>query len=357
MEFATSKVISCQMHYKNDVNRASLKISDSYKDVFKNICHEMCSITTVAEYNDRKKWLEEIANIFPQITSWINWWDARKYHTVPAFRRLGYSNVTLAESGNSTLKWHTQLWLLEAACDDTSTMLTQIHEVKLFLTQQTASSSRGPCSLSCEMADIETQICAARGYAAEFNNNDACSAALQENTNPQVFIPSSGARHRPVKTNYKHTGSICTKKETKEKKTVKKTSHIGLAHQITVAEAILAKKEVNYSPQVPPKDNVPEVVLMDALGIRRCHGCKGEILKQNCQHPKDLVFQLQALQIWRTKGWQDWQQCYRNVYFHLKSHACSYTTINLQLNVSPWLQTYLHYCHKTTCASFGNRTC
>ena len=37
----------------------------------------MCSVTTVAEYNDRKKRLEEIADIFPQITSWINWWDAK----------------------------------------------------------------------------------------------------------------------------------------------------------------------------------------------------------------------------------------------------------------------------------------
>ena len=74
------------MHYKNDVNRASLKISDSYKDMFKNICHEMCSVTTVAEYNDKEKWLEEIANIFPQISSWINWRDARKYHIFPAFR-------------------------------------------------------------------------------------------------------------------------------------------------------------------------------------------------------------------------------------------------------------------------------
>ena len=55
LEFATSKVVSCQMHYKNNVNRASLKISDSYKDVFKNLCHKMCSVTTVAEYNGRKK--------------------------------------------------------------------------------------------------------------------------------------------------------------------------------------------------------------------------------------------------------------------------------------------------------------
>ena len=72
LEFATSKVVSCQMHYKNGMNRASLKIGDTHKDVFKNIYHEMCSVTTVAEYNDRKKQLEEIADIFQQITSWIN---------------------------------------------------------------------------------------------------------------------------------------------------------------------------------------------------------------------------------------------------------------------------------------------
>ena len=104
LEFTMSKVVSCQMHYTNDVNRPSLKIGDSYKDVFKNICHKICSVTILAEYNDRKKQLEEIANIFPQITSWINWWDARKYHIFPAFRHLGYSNVTLTKSGNSTLK-------------------------------------------------------------------------------------------------------------------------------------------------------------------------------------------------------------------------------------------------------------
>ena len=101
LNFVTSKVVSCQMHYNNDVNRVSLRISDSYRDLFKNICHEMCSIASVDEYNKKKKWLEEIANIFPLISSWINWWDARKHHIFPVFRYLGYSNVTLAESGNN----------------------------------------------------------------------------------------------------------------------------------------------------------------------------------------------------------------------------------------------------------------
>ena len=43
----------------------------------------MCSVATVGKYNKKKKRLEEIANIFPQIISWINWWDARKYHMFP----------------------------------------------------------------------------------------------------------------------------------------------------------------------------------------------------------------------------------------------------------------------------------
>ena len=94
----------------------------------------MCSVATVAEYNEKKKWLDELANIFSNITWWRTWWDARKYHMFPAFRHFGYSIVTLAESGNSMLKHHMQLWLLEAACDLTSTILTQIHEFKSFLT-------------------------------------------------------------------------------------------------------------------------------------------------------------------------------------------------------------------------------
>ena len=64
----------------------------------------MCSVATIGEYNEKKKWLDEIANIFPDITSWINWWDARNYHMFPAFRYFSYSNVTLSMSGNSMLK-------------------------------------------------------------------------------------------------------------------------------------------------------------------------------------------------------------------------------------------------------------
>ena len=70
----------CQMHYKSDVNRVSSRIGPSYRDFFKTICHEMCSVATVAEHNEKKKWLDKIANIFPETYQWPAWWKARKYH-------------------------------------------------------------------------------------------------------------------------------------------------------------------------------------------------------------------------------------------------------------------------------------
>ena len=91
-----------------------------------------------------------------------------------------------------------QLWLLEAAQDDTSTLLIQIHEFKSFQTQQTSSCSKGPCSLTCERANRATQICATKGYAAEFSNKNAHTAALEENANPQVVQGTGLQRLRQV---------------------------------------------------------------------------------------------------------------------------------------------------------------
>ena len=68
VNFVTSKVLSCHMHYTNDVSRVSLRIGLSYRDLFKSICYGMCFIATVAEYNEQNQWLDEIANLFPYIS-------------------------------------------------------------------------------------------------------------------------------------------------------------------------------------------------------------------------------------------------------------------------------------------------
>ena len=49
-------------------------------------------------------------------------------------------------------------------------------------------------------ANRATQIHRAKACAAEFSNKHACLEAIEENTNPQVCVPSGGTGHRPVKT-------------------------------------------------------------------------------------------------------------------------------------------------------------
>ena len=52
VNFITSKEVSCQKHYKNDVNRVSFRNRLSYRDLFQSICYGMCSLATVAQYNE-----------------------------------------------------------------------------------------------------------------------------------------------------------------------------------------------------------------------------------------------------------------------------------------------------------------
>ena len=91
VDFMVSKVVSWQIHYKSDVNKASLRLGVSVIDEFKNICNRMCTVTIVTQYNEQNKVLDEIANLFPDMATWVAKWNARKYHIFLAFRRLGYS--------------------------------------------------------------------------------------------------------------------------------------------------------------------------------------------------------------------------------------------------------------------------
>ena len=99
-------------------------------------------------------------------------------------------------------------------------------------------------------------------------------------------MPSSGARHRPVKTKTGIEGTFCEKKKQK-KAAVNKNMHVGLGRQLKEAKAILAQEDVliDCSPpctQEPPKENFLEVVLLDTLGVRKCYSCKGQIIRKNC---------------------------------------------------------------------------
>ena len=70
------------------------------------------------------------------------------------------------------------------------------------------------------------------------------------------------------------------------------------------AEAILAKEDALIACSPPysqelPEENFLEIVPPAALGLRKCHGCKGEIIRIKCPPPKRFGLCMQALQIWK----------------------------------------------------------
>ena len=64
--------------------------------------------------------------------------------------------------------------------------------------------------------NIAIQIHAAKAYAAKFSNKNGHPAALEENANPLVFVPSGDLRHMPAKTKAGIEGTFVQEKETKE---------------------------------------------------------------------------------------------------------------------------------------------
>ena len=122
-----------------------------------------------------------------------------------------------------------------------------------------------------------------KAYVAEFSNKHAWHEVMKENTNPQVFLPASGVRHRLLKRRSGIEGKFVKKKQKKGRTNVYKTMYVGLGRQLKEAEAILAGENadapIDCSPpcgQEPPKENFLEIVFLAALGIRDCHSCEGD---------------------------------------------------------------------------------
>ena len=82
--------------------------------------------------------------------------------------------------------------------------------------------------------------------------------------------------------------------------------HVGLGRQLKETEAILTEEDVPIDccpscTQDLPKKKIPEVILLADFSVRKCHGCKGEIIRTMCPTPKDLHFHRQALKIWKDQ--------------------------------------------------------
>ena len=334
LDYCLSKVVSCQLHFKKDLLRQVSKIGESFREEFYKIGMQLCQAATVAEYNTLKSLLDEYGKQFPAIQPWIDWWDARKYHVFPCFRGFGYTGVTLAESGQSSTKRKTALWLLEAAKDDTTTMVIQNTDLKKYNQQvEDVIGIKAPNQVTKASNARREQIKIAKAYVAEMQNPSQFEEHLQEVNTPGIFMPAKNAKHRVGK-----RGGVQGKLITKSprgraskrgrgrgrgvSRNAPNTS--SLADIMRRGEEILAASTAG--PECPqsthrgaynPKDNPPTVCLFLGLNVSRCQGCFGIIDKNVLTPPRDMALRIRDYRSYLDpKGHQ--KERYGNIYFHLK---------------------------------------
>ena len=80
-EFAKTRVVGCQWHFRSDATKKSRNLPEDMQDIFNKTCEKLCKSTiTTSQYNVLKGQLEELAKKHPALEPWIKWWDACRSH-------------------------------------------------------------------------------------------------------------------------------------------------------------------------------------------------------------------------------------------------------------------------------------
>ena len=75
-----------------------------FREMFKNICCQLCLVTTVLKYNILKAKLDGLSKLTPALEKWIEWWHLCWSHIFGPFRTPGLPRVNLTQQDNSSWK-------------------------------------------------------------------------------------------------------------------------------------------------------------------------------------------------------------------------------------------------------------
>ncbi len=101
---AISRTVSCQFHYMESVNRHAQKLNSSKSQAeFKMLAKSLLKSETSTGYQRAYKGVQEFIRAKPSkrnfLTTWLEWWHARRFHVFNAFRATDNAPSTnLSES-------------------------------------------------------------------------------------------------------------------------------------------------------------------------------------------------------------------------------------------------------------------
>ena len=149
---------------------------------------------TAYEYELFANMLEEICEQ-NHILRWWNWWKVRRYHLVPALRGWGWTGTNWAEIGQSHMKKHHRIWLLDAMWEDVLHAIVEADWVN-FIPNKGKVIGQGPTLLAKCLNEVRAMW--EFGTSAIEAIRSACLLPDIEKhfSQDKNFLPAAWAKHR-----------------------------------------------------------------------------------------------------------------------------------------------------------------
>jgi len=147
-EGASSRIKSCEFHFKESRNRIARKLGQEAGETFKDLCENLLTCNLKETYLEVKKSLEEFINEKPErqfLSSWLSWWDNRRTFIFGPFAATHGPQMNQAEVIHAgwAHKDPSNLSLLDAAHTDTKDSVLLAVEL-MYIKQGTSKGGTGP---------------------------------------------------------------------------------------------------------------------------------------------------------------------------------------------------------------------
>ena len=173
-DFCNAHVKGCQWHFKNDVIKKLTHIPMEYRDMFKDICHQLCVGTTISKYNVLKAKLDRMVPFEKEPYFWT-------------FQNTWSPWSQLGRTRQFSWKPKKPLQLVHAAKNDTATMVLQEEELYEFMRNMTTSTSKGPLDAIFKAQWRVEQLNVAKDFVEIFDNIEAVMLESQEANQPSSY--------------------------------------------------------------------------------------------------------------------------------------------------------------------------
>ena len=188
-----TRVVGCQWHFLNCARRQLTHIKPDERKSFEMHYRDLVKAHTDKEYKRVFKAMYSILRRAGR-TTWLLWWDIRKYHIVPCFRGYDMPSLNLAETGHAKLqRMGKNLRFSVASLRDIAMFMKQKAEYAAYLRGEKTNIGRGPTQIEIERRQARKDDKMVSDFLDVVRDEDFMGEFEDD---ADVFMPTDKARHR-----------------------------------------------------------------------------------------------------------------------------------------------------------------